>query len=605
MFKNINLHGDFQNDPIMEVYKNDFYPDHWDITADRKFMEKHFPYKDNLNLIPNNHFAARSIIEPNPDLAAILNPSVTHTYYHEAPEGGGVIRHITTPGPGIEMVVPNYQSLDDIHNHVINRLLRTTTRERLRNLVNTTAFDTIHRLLPDLTHNRRWLSWQERMYNVLNHIFDRYLYDNKSWKSNLSDFYRDYRTEANKVFQNDPVYANYKQLETAVPEFIRKYILEEPSTKMSLINKLHRLRNTYQVPAGREVVVDTPMGQKKYTGGQFVEPEQLANAHERTSGGSEGGNAGDSAEGGPGWDEISQEFKLVDSSDSAALRSAGYRISQFIKLNIHTTKSVTPTCKYAVQLAVANILNSQPGFSKLCEDSGVQIFIKHPKDEERKTQSIAGKDFVKLGEIDFKKNTITYYQYGDEVQNLVKKTANFIVHKLALIVIRQLITSSKISDDDISKVDNDIQSAQTTLKNMINEYSSRNKGKPPKPGADKNIDDLQQNLQELLMQKEQAVQLKTVMGELKTEVQKEGGVNSYIDELIINDADAGISEQVAHIISQANIYGLSMNGTFEKGMEQVAQHYPDSTDKTRNLLMFIAAVTQQEQEQGGLNNVGA
>lgn len=373
---------------------------------------------------------------------------------------------------------------------------------------------------------------------------------------------------------------------------------------MNLLNgngASRRLRNTYQVPAGKIVVVDTPEGEHKYTGGQFVKPEQLANAHERVA---EGGSGGGSQEGdvgaeGPDWYEIVKEFKLVDPSDKSVLNTASYKIRQFINIPLNTSKNVAPACKFAVELAIANYLNSQPGIGKTCEQLGIQIKIEHPKDASRPVQNLASKKFVKLGEVNFKENKVVYFQYGEKVKDLVQKTAHFVCKGISLLIIKNLLTQSKVSGDEVAALDNQIQTAQTTLKKMINEFASKHKGKPPKPGDDQNIDESQENLQQLLIQKQQLDMLKEIVGKLQADIKKEGGINPYIDSLIIEDDTEGVAQQVAELLAQANIVGLGINGNFEKGMEVNAERYPDTTDKIRNLMMYLTAITQEEQSPEG------
>lgn len=368
---------------------------------------------------------------------------------------------------------------------------------------------------------------------------------------------------------------------------------------------IKRFRNTYTVPAGKIVEVDTPSGMKKFTGGQFVPPELLNKMRTRDadSKGDSSNNSGqkENEVAGPNWDEISNNFKMLDISNPSLVNQGIFNVRQFNLVPIDSSsKKIHPVCKFGAEFSIANLINSVTGFKSLLQNIGLQIKLIHNDDENLKSENIVGKNFIRIGQLDFKNNQLSFWQHNSKYIDLIKAVSEFLINKIGILSFKFLLMQKKGMDDQVKDIDNKIQTSTTMLKNAVNEYASRNKGKPPKPGQNTNIDTLNQNLQELVDEKQSIMQLSTIINNIMQATAKEGGITNKINTHIKEDPENGTIEQFAKVLQHANDFSLGLNKNFDMGLQNIAASHPETATAIKQLLDYLTELQQkQESAQEG------
>lgn len=360
-----------------------------------------------------------------------------------------------------------------------------------------------------------------------------------------------------------------------------------------------RLRNTYQVPAGQKVTVDTPQGQKTYGGGQYVPPEQLANARtaqaDPKKGPPKGGQAAQAA--GPGWDEIVMEFKNVDISDNKSTNIASYKIKQFLPLDVDVSSNkIHPACRFGAELTVANIVNSLPPLKDMLAQ--VKVLLIHPSDSGPIVDRAVGKEFTRVGEIDFQENAVKYWQHEQKPEDLIQNVSKFVGAKLGILVIRNLY----MQKEDYQKNEKDnkqkLEQLQVVIKRKIHDLSSgKKKGAPPERGTDEELDEMMDQMQQLTTQEQLMSVLIPTMDKLEVSVKREGGINPYIQHILDGDTKEGTIQQFCNILSSSNSMSLSGNNTFSSSMEKLSADYPDTLSCIKKIMDILTEISNQGQEE--------
>lgn len=361
----------------------------------------------------------------------------------------------------------------------------------------------------------------------------------------------------------------------------------------------YNFRNTYQVPAGQTVTVDTPQGQKKYTGGQYVPPEQLANARVASSGdSSKKGQAPEQP--GAGWDEVLQQFKNIDTSNKISLNRASYNIQQFLPLVVSTSSNkVTPACKFGAELTLANISNSLPAMRDILQQIQLNIQLINFKDEPPLINTVVGKSFIKAGEISFKDNIIKYWEHEEKPEDIVSNVTKYLGSKLGIFVIRyiyHMIDDYKANQKDIEQQLNQLQ---ILSKRKINDFSSSHKGKPPEPGQDEELDGMMEQLKAISLQKQTIDVLEPLSQKLEYSVKKEGGIDKYVSNILSSNLREGTIYQFAKVISRCNNISLTGQNTFASAMESVAGTHPETIYSIKEILDTLMRVNQEANPQEG------
>jgi hypothetical protein len=356
-----------------------------------------------------------------------------------------------------------------------------------------------------------------------------------------------------------------------------------------------RFRNTYQVPAGQKVTVDTPQGTKEYSGGQYVPPEQLANARKSSaSGKSKSGKAPEQQ--GPGWEEIVQEFKNTDVSNKDSVNIASYKIKQFLPIDINVSSNkIQPACRFGAELTVANILNSIPPLQQLLGEIVIELL--HPADGPPIIDKVVGKNFTKIGQIDFVKNSIQYWQHEEKPEDLVQNVCKFLSAKLGIFAIRNLYTKKEQYQANEKDTKQKLEQMQVVIKRKINDYSSQHKGKPPEPGTDEELDQMMQQMQQMATEQQLMAVLIPCLEKLEVSVKREGGINAYIQHILNENTKEGVILQFCNIISSANSKSLSGNNTFASAMENLSSKYPDTLSCIKKIFDILTEIANQEAAQ--------
>lgn len=362
-----------------------------------------------------------------------------------------------------------------------------------------------------------------------------------------------------------------------------------------------KLRNTYQVPAGQKVTVDTPEGQKTYGGGQYVPPEQLAKA--RTSEGSapqkrapKGGQSQGSPEATPSWEEIVLEFKNTDISNNQSTNRASYKIKQFLPIDINVSSGkIHPACKFGAELTTANILNSIPAVKDILQTTIITLI--HPSDLGPSVDRAVGKEFTKVGEIDFQDNSIKYWQHEEKPEDLLQNVSKFLGAKLGIFIIRNLYSQKEQYEATEKDSKQKLEQLQVVIKRKISDYSSSHKGRPPEGGTDAELDEMMQEFQQMTTTEQLMSVLIPTMEKLETSVKREGGINPYIQHILDGDTKEGTIQQFCNIISTSNSVSLSGNNTFESAMEKIAQDYPDTMSCIKKIFDILTEISMQGQQE--------
>lgn len=360
----------------------------------------------------------------------------------------------------------------------------------------------------------------------------------------------------------------------------------------------YNFRNTYQVPAGQVVTVDTPQGERKYTGGQYVPPEQLGNA--RIASKEDKSKKGQAPEQpGEGWDEILQQFKDLDISNKVSLNRASYNIQQFLPLVVNTSSNkVTPACKFGTELTLANISNSLPALRDILQQIQLNIQLINFQDEPPIISTVVGKSFIKVGEISFKDNTIKYWEHESKPEDIMSNVTKYLGSKLGIFVIRyiyHLIDDYKVNQKDIEQKINQLQ---ILCKRKINDFSSSHKGKPPEAGQDEELDGMMEQLKELSLQKQTIDVLEPLSQKLEYSVKKEGGVDKYVSNILSSNLREGTIYQFSKILSKCNSISLSGKNTFASAMERLAGTHPETIYSIKEILETLMKVNQESNEGG-------
>lgn len=358
-----------------------------------------------------------------------------------------------------------------------------------------------------------------------------------------------------------------------------------------------KLRNTYQVPSGQTVTVDTPQGEKKYTGGQYVPPEQLANARVAQSGDKSKKGQAKPGPTGPAWDEVLQQFKNTDVTNNISLNRASYNVKQFLPLIINTSSNnVTPACKFGAELTLANIINSLPGLKDIIDQLQLNIQLINTKDEPATTNSVVGKNFVKVGEISFKDNSIKYWEHESKPVDILENVCKYLGAKVGIFVIRhiyQMLDAYKANEKDINQK---MEQLQIVAKRKVNDFSSAHKGKPPEQGQDEELDKMMEELQGMSLQKQTIDMLSPLIDRLETAVKKEGGFNKYLQNVIDENLREGTIHQFCRVISNSNSISLGGQNTFASSMEQLSGTHPETLSSIKQIIDTLTQLSQQGQE---------
>ncbi len=280
---------------------------------------------------------------------------------------------------------------------------------------------------------------------------------------------------------------------------------------MNKVNKLRKainLRNTYTVPAGKEVVVQTPQGEHKYTGGQFVPPSQVGNMQERPASGGKGQSGGKNGEADPNapLQEAFNNIKHVNINKIQDVNQALYQLAQISPLDINVSSNrVHPLARLGAELALVHLSTFFPGIKQLLTQLSIKIQLNHPQDVRPVVSEVFGRKFIKIGEASFKDNSITYWPIGLRPLKLLKDSTEFVSKKLGLIVINYLQNKLKTVDKDTETLQKQIGTTESELNKVVQTYLLEHKNRPPKAGANDTIDKLNQQLQELQKQFEQTI----------------------------------------------------------------------------------------------------
>lgn len=354
-----------------------------------------------------------------------------------------------------------------------------------------------------------------------------------------------------------------------------------------------KLRNTYQVPAGQTVTVDTPSGQKTYRGGQFVPPEELAHAQVKNGGGgSNGGGSpnGESAQ--PQWEEIVKMFKSVDLSNPKALNQASYNIQQFLPIKVSTSSNrVTPLFKFAAELSLANFLNSIPGCIPLLQESKLTVNLISPQDTQPTNDEIAGKEFNKVGHLDLQKNEISLWQDRVKIPDTFIEVANFLSHKVGILLLHTLTEKLENSEETLKLLSQNEEKLNNTLQSLMKQFGDNVK----KAQSNEDIIQLQKELQLNTIEKEGLSQLINIVEGLKNALSKEGSDDEHIDELLKTNQLEGLILQVGNILEKANTYSLSINKTFNNALELLSTSYPETLTSIRGIIEYLNDFAQQKE----------
>lgn len=362
-----------------------------------------------------------------------------------------------------------------------------------------------------------------------------------------------------------------------------------------------KLRNTYHVPAGQIVTVDTPEGEVTYRGGQFVPPEQLGQAKFKSAADSQGeGNEGQKGAEGAGvdWKEIAENYKGLNINDARRLNEGSYSLNDFVNIPIKTSSTkIIPACRFAVEFAVANLLNSIPGLKNIIQDSPLTINILDKKDVPGKFIRQGDDLFEEIGRLDFDEEQLFLWQIGKNAKEVFENSAAFIGFKLGLLIIHLLHRLTETQKSQLPKIKDNIEQLEIKVKQLIDKYVSENKGKMPKPGQNEEIDSTSEDLDNAKAQLEQVQATENILKELKDVVYKEKGIDAHVQKHLDSDKDSmgmGVYEQFAHILSRANLRSFKTGKNFDVGMQEVAQKYPETTSKMKSLFELLNASNRQQ-----------
>lgn len=358
-----------------------------------------------------------------------------------------------------------------------------------------------------------------------------------------------------------------------------------------------KFRNTYQVPSGQVVSVDTPQGEKKYTGGQYVPPEQLANARVAQSGDKSKKGQAPPGPTGPAWDEVLQQFKNTDVSNNISLNRASYNIKQFLSILINTSSNnVTPACKFGAELTLANIMNSLPGLKDIIAELQLNIHLINTKDDPATSNPVVGKNFVKVGEISFKDNTIKYWEHENKPADILENVSKYLGAKVGIFIIRhiyQMLDAYKAQEKDINQK---MEQLQIVAKRKVNDFSSAHKGKPPEEGQDEELDKMMEELRGMSLQKQTIDTLAPLVNQLETAVKKEGGFNKYLQNMINENLREGTIHQFCRVISNSNAISLGGQNTFASSMEQLSGTHPETLSTIKQIIDTLTQISQESQQ---------
>lgn len=356
-----------------------------------------------------------------------------------------------------------------------------------------------------------------------------------------------------------------------------------------------KLRNTYQVPSGQQVSVDTPQGQKTYRGGQFVPPQELGHAHVASSSGSqkEQSKGGNNEDQGPGWEEIVQHFKGVDISNPSALNKASYNIQQFLPFPITTSSNkVSPIVKFAAELALANFTNSIPGSVPYFLDGKTSISIHSPQDTPPTRDLAAGGEYSKIGHLDLTNNNISLWQNSVKVPETFYQVSSFISHKLSLLLFHLITDTLSSSQETIKKLTSSLKQNQNILSTLIKKYEKA----PNKAESDPNIIEIKKNIKESNIEIDNLTQLSAIMEGLNNSIKKEGSDDEHIDSMIPLNLIQATVFQASNILKKANTFSLGINKTFENSLELLATASPETLTNIKNIITHINTVAQDKQQ---------
>lgn len=361
------------------------------------------------------------------------------------------------------------------------------------------------------------------------------------------------------------------------------------------IAEKYKLRNTYQVPAGEQVVVNTPQGEKKYTGGQYVPPEQLGNARVTKAGDGKGTRSGssgqsenskESQEQGPQWDEISEQFKSVDISKDENVNKTIYNLKDYLPCNVEvSSKKVLPTTKLGAYFALANISQSLPFVKDLLQN--FTLYLTDPITEPY--IKIFGSNFIREGVLALNAQYIKYYQKKIKPEQSLIDASTFVAQKIAHVVIYNVYNELQTLKQQLPQLNKQKIDIQNEIKKNIEEYAKLHKGRMPKDQDIPVVQELSEQLQSIEISLQKNEILTPLMKELKDATLKEGGITRYIDNSLETDVLEGVINQFAKAVSMANNYSLGTRKTFMEGMENIAGSHPETLSAIKKL---VEALTQ-------------
>jgi hypothetical protein len=235
MFNKVNLYGSLVNNPEMQIYANEGFPDFWDKTSDKDFLERELqPYKGlSLNLLPpklsQKHLGTTGYAF-HPD----------HAYVYDLDTGDKV-------EPGVSIAIyPRHEHIIDAHNHITNILTNRAVKQRLQKLSYPKISPVISRLINLYRASGRYrhnLTLEDELANFLD-------ITPKEYSQHLDEHFNNIVNQRNTtVDHNHPTFGANLTLASEVPAIIRHSIIEGndelPSTKMSLTRLRRYQRGIY------------------------------------------------------------------------------------------------------------------------------------------------------------------------------------------------------------------------------------------------------------------------------------------------------------------------------------------------------------------------
>lgn len=357
-----------------------------------------------------------------------------------------------------------------------------------------------------------------------------------------------------------------------------------------------KLRNNYHVPGGMEVIVNTPQGEKKYTGGQMVPPEQLQNAREVKSGSSSSSqkqgqdqqqdSGGDSSES-PPWSDISEEFKKVDISSDENINKAIYKLKDFCPCKIESSsKKILPSTKLGTMFTLANIANSVPFIKDILSTFAIYL-------SDEPYNKIFGNNFVREGVLSLESNYIKYYQKNLKPERSLSDVSTFMALRVGHIVIYNIYNDLSNLKANMPNMVQQKSAIQQEIKKAVENFTKDHKGRLPKDNELPVIQEYTEQLQQIELSIQKNELLTPLLKALKDATLHEGGITRYIDNSIQEDIMLGVVNQFSKAISIANNFSLGTRKTFDEGLENLAGSHPETLSAIKSLMDALTQLNAQ------------